>query len=163
MQMKALRSANFAKLSSSSSTSEAYWVTSISAGTPAGYCLSQIRSMDFSLRPFPPVAAGCLAGIADFETDIGQSGRPWQAAGHGAGVAADRRRPIRLESEPVVLTGRLVVAAGILWGGLGGRLGGRLRPGGLGRGLIGGFRRGVRFGVGMPDGLGILGRRRLGT
>src|ERR1700742_4801277 len=45
MQMKALRSANFLKLSSNSSTSEAYCVTSISAGTPAGYCLSQIRSM----------------------------------------------------------------------------------------------------------------------
>jgi hypothetical protein len=49
MQMNALRSANFAKLSSSSSTSDEYWVTSISAGTPAGYCLSQIRSMVFPL------------------------------------------------------------------------------------------------------------------
>src|SRR5581483_12180787 len=47
MQMKALRSANFAKLSSSNSTSEAYWVVSISAGTPGGYCLSQTRSMVF--------------------------------------------------------------------------------------------------------------------
>jgi len=36
MQMKALRSLNFAKLSSSSSTSDAYWVTSMSDGTPAG-------------------------------------------------------------------------------------------------------------------------------
>src|SRR2546430_3271825 len=49
MQMNALRSANFAKLSSNSSTSDEYWVTSISAGTPAGYCLSQIRSMVFPL------------------------------------------------------------------------------------------------------------------
>src|SRR6266576_7159723 len=49
MQMKALRSANFAKLSSSNSTSDAYWDTSISAGTPAGYCLSQMRSMVFPL------------------------------------------------------------------------------------------------------------------
>src|SRR3981189_2232511 len=45
MQMNALRSANFAKLSSNRSTSEAYCVPSMSDGTPAGYCLSQIRSM----------------------------------------------------------------------------------------------------------------------
>src|SRR6267154_3273840 len=51
MQMKALRSRNFAKLSSSNATSDLYWVTSISAGTPAGYCLSQMRSMVFPL-PF---------------------------------------------------------------------------------------------------------------
>src|SRR5262245_45066123 len=48
MQMNALRSANFAKLSSSNSTSDEYWVTSISDGTPAGYCLSQMRSMGLS-------------------------------------------------------------------------------------------------------------------
>jgi hypothetical protein len=45
MQMKALRSANFLKLSSSIATSDVYWLTSMSLGTPAGYCLSQIRSM----------------------------------------------------------------------------------------------------------------------
>src|SRR6266566_5175607 len=49
MQMKALRSANFAKLSSSNSTRDVYWDTSISAGTPTGYCLSQMRSMVFPL------------------------------------------------------------------------------------------------------------------
>src|SRR5947208_4722350 len=49
MQINALRSANFAKLSSNSSTSDEYWDTSISAGTPAGYCLSQMRSMVFPL------------------------------------------------------------------------------------------------------------------
>src|ERR1700710_1382787 len=49
MQMKALRSLNFAKLSSSNSTRDEYWFTSISAGTPAGYCLSQMRSMVFPL------------------------------------------------------------------------------------------------------------------
>src|SRR6266436_3598681 len=49
MQMKALRSANFAKLSSSNSTRDVYWDTSISAGTPGGYCLSQMRSMVFPL------------------------------------------------------------------------------------------------------------------
>src|SRR5882757_4411858 len=53
MQMNALRSANFLKLSSNSSTSDEYWVTSISAGTPAGYCLSQIRSMVFPLWLVP--------------------------------------------------------------------------------------------------------------
>src|SRR5215475_5194910 len=59
MQMKALRSANFAKLSSSRSTSEAYWVTSMSAGTPAGYCLSQTRSMVFPLSS-PVSRSGCV-------------------------------------------------------------------------------------------------------
>src|SRR5579872_3586610 len=49
MQMKALRSLNFAKLSSNSSTRDEYWVRSISAGTPAGYCLSQMRSMSLPL------------------------------------------------------------------------------------------------------------------
>src|ERR1700754_5161775 len=48
MQMNALRSANLVKLSSSNATSDEYWVTSMSDGTPGGYCLSQIRSMDLS-------------------------------------------------------------------------------------------------------------------
>src|SRR3974390_1731399 len=61
MQMKALRSANLAKLSSKSATSEAYWVTSMSAGTPAGYCLSQTRSMVFPLLN-PPLSVGVLFG-----------------------------------------------------------------------------------------------------
>src|SRR5215468_8423620 len=52
MQMNALRSANFAKLSSSNSTSDEYWVTSMSDGTPGGYCLSQIRSMGLSPQRF---------------------------------------------------------------------------------------------------------------
>src|SRR5882724_8836571 len=64
MQMNALRSANFLKLSSSNSTSDEYWVTSISAGTPAGYCLSQIRSMVFPLWLVPDLSRipgpGCL-------------------------------------------------------------------------------------------------------
>src|ERR1700674_5545336 len=49
MQMKALRSANFAKLSSSNSTRDVYWDTSISAGTAAGYWFGQMRSMVFPL------------------------------------------------------------------------------------------------------------------
>src|SRR5215510_2372570 len=48
MQMNALRSANLVKLSSSNATSDEYWLTSMSAGTPGGYCLSQIRSMGLS-------------------------------------------------------------------------------------------------------------------
>src|SRR5512138_3875029 len=82
MQMNALRSANFAKLSSSNSTSDEYWVTSISAGTPAGYCLSQIRSMGLSphdvrcLLYWLPVA---LAGPPYFR-QYWQSGPIWQAA-----------------------------------------------------------------------------------
>src|ERR1700733_12194863 len=47
MQMKAFRSLNFAKLYSTSSTSNAYLVSPITSGAPAGFCLSQIRSMDF--------------------------------------------------------------------------------------------------------------------
>src|SRR5262245_42437231 len=50
--MNALRSANFAKLSSNSATSDEYWLTSMSAGTPGGYCLSQIRSMGLSPHDF---------------------------------------------------------------------------------------------------------------
>src|ERR1700730_8941664 len=61
MQMKALRSENFAKLSSSSSTRDEYWVTSISAGTPAGYCLSQMRSLLFPLLVRFPWLARLLA------------------------------------------------------------------------------------------------------
>src|SRR3954469_7882138 len=56
MQMNALRSANFLKLSSNNPTRDEYWVTSISAGTPAGYCLSQIRSMVFPLWLVPDFA-----------------------------------------------------------------------------------------------------------
>src|SRR5215831_2044364 len=61
MQMKALRLANLAKLSSKSATSEAYCVTSMSAGTPAGYCLSQTRSMVFPLVN-PRLSVGVVLG-----------------------------------------------------------------------------------------------------
>src|SRR5689334_22557038 len=52
MQMNALRSANLVKLSSSNATSDEYWLTSMSAGTPGGNCLSQIRSMGLSPQDF---------------------------------------------------------------------------------------------------------------
>src|SRR6266436_8960148 len=87
MQMKALRSANFAKLSSNSSTSDPYRVVSISAGTPGGYCLSQIRSMVFPLFPLPlpsrlarrPVSRG---GTACFRAVLGHAAA--MASGRGA-------------------------------------------------------------------------------
>src|SRR5271163_1226382 len=81
MQMKALRSLNFAKLSSSNSTRDEYWVTSISAGTPAGYCLSQMRSMlipsrfvSLELRPLSRRDALFMSG------SIEHCGGRWQAA-----------------------------------------------------------------------------------
>src|SRR6202042_610619 len=81
MQMKALRSLNFAKLSSNNSTRDEYWVTSISAGTPAGYCLSQMRSMSLplSLR-FPRIVPAHCDGSSWFLGNIERCGRRWQAA-----------------------------------------------------------------------------------
>src|SRR6266404_2838565 len=76
MQMKALRSLNLAKLSSSNSTSDVYWVTSISAGTPAGYCLSQMRSMIFPLWFTSAVFGTGRLVLGSIE----QGGSRWQAA-----------------------------------------------------------------------------------
>src|SRR5437763_15331425 len=84
MQMKALRSANFAKLSSSNSTSDEYWDGSMSAGTPAGYCLSQIRSMVFPLRSISPVRWDGRLILGSIE----QAGRRWQAAGQYRRIVA---------------------------------------------------------------------------
>src|SRR5215510_12859251 len=82
MQMNALRSANFAKLSSNSSTSDEYWVTSMSDGTPGGYCLSQIRSMGLSPHDFRCLlyASGCVAPDRLCFRQYWQCGRIWQAA-----------------------------------------------------------------------------------
>src|SRR6186713_3405320 len=75
MQMNALRSANLVKLSSRRSTSDAYWVGSISAGTPGGYCLSQMRSMENSPQlPEPVVSRACL--IAGSIEPAGTGGKP---------------------------------------------------------------------------------------
>src|SRR5271157_4889031 len=88
MQIKALRSRNFAKLSSSNSTRDEYWVTSISAGTPDGYCLSQMRSMAFPLWvTFPLLGTGSLV-LSDIEHCRGQ----WQA------TSAPRPEVCRLKS-----------------------------------------------------------------
>jgi uncharacterized membrane protein YkvA (DUF1232 family) len=48
MKRQALRSRKVLKLCSSSASSDANTLTSISAGTPAGYCFSQIFSIDSS-------------------------------------------------------------------------------------------------------------------
>src|ERR1019366_8732818 len=94
MQMKALRSLNFAKLSSSSSTRDEYWVTSISAGTPAGYCFSQMRSMLFPLlvrclehRPFVGTRRSVLGSIE-------HCGDRWQAP---ARLARMGKVPVRAD------------------------------------------------------------------
>src|ERR1700680_4023967 len=76
MQMKALRSANLAKLSSSNATRDEYWATSISAGTPAGYCLSQIRSMVFPSGFTRPRMARDRLVFGSIEHCAGR----WQAA-----------------------------------------------------------------------------------
>src|ERR1700744_4327974 len=94
MQMKALRSENFAKLSSNSSTREAYWVTSISAGTPAGYCLGQMRSMDFPPVYLSLIAAACLASIAGFGAILGNQ-------------AARGKRPRKSYTSRPMATGRI--------------------------------------------------------
>src|ERR1700740_3265385 len=81
MQMKDLRSAYFAKLSSSNSTSEVYWVISMSAGTPGGYCLSQMRSMVFPLPvSSPPLGTGRLVWAILIFGSIEQCGARWQGA-----------------------------------------------------------------------------------
>src|SRR6267142_269381 len=91
MQMKAWRSLNFEKLSSSNSTRDSYWVTSISAGTPAGYCLSQMRSMVFPLWFTSPASWGGTPVLGSIE----QCGRLWQAAArYGRIVNQARRRNI---------------------------------------------------------------------
>src|SRR5260370_22616071 len=96
MQMKALRSANFAKLSCRRSARDVYCDTSISAGTPAGYCLSQMRSMVLPLwfgSPF--VGPGRLVWGS-----IEQWGSRWQAAARSGpvvdregGAGSDRPKP----------------------------------------------------------------------
>src|SRR5215216_6711412 len=117
MQMNALRSANFAKLSSNSSTSDEYWVTSMSDGTPAGYCLSQIRSMVSPLYFYLycllsvllPVA---LAGLPCFR-QYWQCGSRWQAAARYRRIGALRangptlQMPLKSAGWAARLTGRL--------------------------------------------------------
>src|SRR5215216_1193012 len=130
MQMNALRSANFAKLSSSSSTSDEYWVRSISAGTPAGYCLSQIRSMVFPLWLFPCFLAGhaCFGQYCECR-------RRWQAAACYRRIAVIWNNSAERQENRLItwlrgpLTSRLAFALGFS---------GSLRLGRIRRGLVSG-------------------------
>src|SRR6266850_3211055 len=113
MQMKAWRSLNFEKLSSSNSTRDSYWVTSISAGTPAGYCLSQMRSMVFPLWFTSPASWGGTPVLGSIE----QCGGLWQAAARYGRIVNQRAAQHR---------GRLLLR----WPDLaGGALGGRFDRG----------------------------------
>src|SRR6185295_9365866 len=107
MQMNALRSANLAKLSSSNATSDAYWLTSMSAGTPGGYCLSQIRSMGLSLESSEFVL--CLhperrPGRVLFPA-VWPCGGIWQAdaryrrIGRATGSGVDVAKPLQINGE----------------------------------------------------------------
>src|SRR5437762_219066 len=164
MQINALRSANFAKLSSNSSTSDEYWVTSISAGTPAGYCLSQLRSMVFPLWLFPCFLAGppCFGQYCECR-------RRWQAAARYRRISAiwnnsaERQENCRIPRLRGPLTSRLGFALGFS---------GSLRLGRLRRGLVssgdrlgGGrlsFGRGGRLGGSLRLGVRMPDRHRLG-
>src|ERR1044072_6581113 len=77
MQMNALRSRYFAKLSSSSATSEGYCEASISVGMPGGYCLSQMRSMRLPQSSNGRGRAGRFGTIVTLPGDVSPL-----AAGH---------------------------------------------------------------------------------
>src|SRR5258708_1317886 len=87
MQMNALRSLNFLKLSSSSSTREAYCVTSMSAGTPAGYFFSQMRSLVLPLLIPRFFKTGHVVSGS-----IEQCGGQWQAAARYGRVNGPKSR-----------------------------------------------------------------------
>src|SRR6266581_9093678 len=110
MHMKALRSLNLAKPSSSNSTSEVYWVTSMSAGTPAGYCLSQMRSMLFPLCFKFPASWGGTSVLGSIE----QCGGLWQAA-------ARYGRIVNYFGGATAPYGLLIRWLGLAGGALGGR------------------------------------------
>src|SRR5882724_1341484 len=156
MQMKALRSENFAKLSSSSSTRDEYWVTSISAGTPAGYCLSQMRSMLFPLLVRFPWARPLIGAGPIIWSSIEHSDGRWQAAlrftriGHG-----------KVPARPAKALSARRSSGFIRWFGLGTLGFGRMlcRSLRLCRLHVGGLRGSIRLGICMPD-VGGFGRAR---
>src|SRR5690242_9531626 len=93
MQMKALRSLNLAKLSSKSSTRDEYWVTSISAGTPAGYCLSQMRSMGSPpLGLFPLNKPATSSGLVVWVVELSAVLALWQPMASGGTPVRHRSR-----------------------------------------------------------------------
>src|SRR6266702_2851885 len=149
MQMKAWRSLNFEKLSSSNSTRDSYWDASMSAGTPAGYCLSQMRSMLFPHWFISPASWGGTSALGSIE----QCGGLWQAA-------ARYRRIVNYFGGATAPYGLLIRWLGLAGGALGGRLSrGLCRSLGLGRlrGLIG---RGYRLCASFRGGIGMLGGSR---
>src|SRR6266700_1325754 len=149
MQMKAWRSLNFEKLSSSNSTRDSYWVTSMSAGTPAGYCLSQMRSMLFPLWFTSPASWGGTSVLGSIE----QCGGLWQAA-------ARYGRIVNYFGGATGACGLLIRWLGLAGGALGGRFSRRLcRSVGLGRlrNLIG---RGYRLYASFRGGIRLLGGSR---
>src|SRR4051794_6543675 len=121
MQMNALRSANFAKLSSSRSTSDAYCVGSISAGTPGGYCLSQMRSMETPLIDLSPLCLGLasLPAVSSLPERVAsrrglrqRSGSGyWNPRKPGLAASAKRRRMSNSERPQLLLAG---LAAGLV-------------------------------------------------
>ena len=84
--MNALRSANFLKLSSSSSVSELYCEVSMSAGTPAGYFLSQMRSMGLSLKNTARPLRSHRTGLRLLADSIGNDGRCGKRQGAHDGI-----------------------------------------------------------------------------
>src|ERR1700686_361134 len=148
MQMKALRSLNLTKLSSSNSTRDVYWVTSTSAGTPAGYCLSQMRSMVFPLPVCLPVLGREVLFLAVL-SNAAAHGKRLRAIGISLTKKAPSERP--KSSSGVRCGGGLLIH----WTGLAGRalrlgLGGGLGLYRLFRDLWGGIRLGIRVARGGP-------------
>src|SRR4051812_23862439 len=108
MQMKALRSLNFLKLSSSNSTSDEYCVRSMSAGTPAGYCLSQMRSMVLPLWfcwVLPPFAGrdALLTAVLSNAAADGKRLRVIDAS------SVNQKRPVRTASKQPYVRGAAAV------------------------------------------------------
>src|SRR6476620_4111602 len=161
MQMKALRSANFAKLASSSSTRDVYCDTSISAGTPAGYCLSQMRSMVLPLW-FGPRLLGRDAAFGAVLSNGAADGKRQRVVTRSPAGRKERAGSAR--PKPGLTAGR---GGGLLSRrlGLGGALGfdrrlcGSLRLGRLRGGLVtggdrlfAGFWGARRLGIHVSDG-----------
>src|SRR5450631_1169930 len=166
--MKALRSRNFAKLSSSNSTRDAYWVTSISAGTPAGYCLSQMRSMLIPLCLFPACRDGSPRfGLYWFCAVLSKAPPAGKRLRMAGALLTEKTGPAGPGNSSAVGCGAGVLACGLglagLGSGFGRALGGRLRFGrlrdrlvGRGRRLLVGFRSRIRLGISMFAGFGAV-------
>ena len=103
-------------------TSDAYWVTSISAGTPAGYCLSQIRSMIFPLRipvrsPLPGRDALFRAVLSNAAADGKRQPLARRCCLMGAGLPAAQTAGLSCvgAAAGLLIRGRLGVAGRCSW------------------------------------------------